>query len=619
MEKESLPVPDFDWHDEQTSQQRDVTRFAGDLDRVLSIRSRTPAVRQAADRLRDHWERLRRRLEGRIARLGDYQDRQIELVERLRRQRDRLRALVDLDERLGSTEHMEAVLGGTLRCVERTVPCDGAQVILHDVAGSTRRAGSDRGRGRHWPPVVDRELADILAAGARGGRRIILEGRPVGTGPRERGRVAHWVAVPVRFEGELYGAILAGRTLAEIGFVRDDADALDAVGRHLGKFLAARVGVAARPSLPDSGRPEGFEQLWGSAPALKRAIALGANYAFSDTPILIEGEPGTGRETLARAIHKRSQRAERPFLVVKSSGLPEDIVTQSLFGVNSVGPDGRVTERAGDLELADGGTVFLEELATLGAVQQVRLIRYLREGVFEREGDRTLRRADVRLIIASQESVEKALAGGELRQDLYYLITVARIGLPPLRERGGDIVELARRMAQTAARRSGKTIDGIDLAAAHHLASGSYPGNVRQLAQIIERAVLLSNGPLLTMADLPEMAVGMTPVTGESSTAIASAAAQAVRAAAAAGTRGDYRRLKSAKRAATQAVERAFVETVLAAVGENRAKAARHCGMHRAQWQRLARVLEQKPEEKTSDSQKRTQESEKESTQKLPL
>ncbi|MEW5874586.1 MAG: sigma 54-interacting transcriptional regulator [Candidatus Zixiibacteriota bacterium] len=603
MEKESQGSPGFDWHAEETSQQRDTARFAGELDRALSIRSRTPAVRQAAERLREQWERLRRRLEGRAARFGDQYDRLSESIERLRRERDRLVALAELDARLGEAAGLDAVLSETLHCAERSIHCEGALVVLHDIAGQTRRAGSDRGRGRSWPPVVDRELAEIIAAGARNGRRIVIEGRPLGTGPRDRGRTAHWTAVAVAHEGEVYGAIIVGRTLAESGFAADDLDALDAIGRRLGKLLAGRVGVAARPALADSGRPEGFDQLWGSAPAFKKAIALGANFAFSDTPILIEGEPGTGRESLARAIHSRSQRGDRTFQVVKSADLPEEVVTRSLFGVNAPGPDGRLVERQGDLELADGGTVFLEELAALGPVSQVRLVRYLREGTFEREGDRTSRRANVRLIIATQTDVDRALADGRLRQDLYYLITVARISLPPLRERGGDIVELARRLAQSAARKSGKNIDGIDVAAAHHLAMGSFPGNVRQLAQIVERAVLLARGPLITIADLPDtLPGGGAPPATELITPSSAAATQAIKAAAAAGTRGDYRRYMAAKKAAVQAVERAFVETVLTAVGQNRAKAARHCGIHRAQWQRLARVLRHTATEKDGET-----------------
>jgi len=178
-----------------------------------------------------------------------------------------------------------------------------------------------------------------------------------------------------------------------------------------------------------------------------------------------------------------------------------------------------------------------------------------------------------------------------MRLDLYYLITVARLWLPPLRERGSDVVELARRFAQRAARKSGKPIDGIDVAAAHLLANASYPDNVRQLAQIIERAVLLSQGPLITTADLPDLmpgTVGPRPSAGELT--YATTASQSVHAAFAAGANGHYAKLKAAKRRAIEAVEHAFVDAVVEAVGANSSRAARHCGIHRAQWQRLARA-----------------------------
>jgi DNA-binding NtrC family response regulator len=249
--------------------------------------------------------------------------------------------------------------------------------------------------------------------------------------------------------------------------------------------------------------------------------------------------------------------------------------------------------------MADGGTLFLDEVAALGPVLQVRLLRYLHEGTFERNDDRTPRTADVRLILSTTHDLDRTIADGRLRQDLYYLITVARLTLPPLRERGSDIVELARRFAQRAARKAGKQIDGIDVAAAHLLGNASYPDNVRQLAQIIERAVLLSQGPLITTADLPDPmpgTAGQRHSVGEQN--YVSAASQSVHAAVAAGASGHYVKLKAAKKRAIEAIERAFVESVVEAVGPNASRAARHCGIHRAQWQRLAHTKDSDGEKK---------------------
>jgi transcriptional regulator with GAF, ATPase, and Fis domain len=395
METRPQPPPEFDWHAEQTGQRRELVRFDSELDRALVMKSRTPAGRNAAALLREHWERLKRRVDGRLARSVEVWDRQIENAERMRRERDRLLALVEFEERLVAEADLEMAMKHMLRCLVRSIPCDGAFVAVYESSGQARRMGTERGHGRTWPPTADQELTEVLSAGARGGQRIMIEGRPVGAGPRERGRISHWLAVRIDHADQVYGAVIAGRPVTDAGFGTDEAVAVAAVTARLGRYLSAKVGIAARPVLEASPRPEGFEHLAGQAPAFRKTVALAANYAVSETPILIEGEPGSGRRTLARAIHLRSSRAEKPFVTVTAANLPEDVIVRSLFGARTAGTEGTIDERPGDLEMADGGTLFLDEITALGPVTQVRLLRFLQEGTFEREGDRTLRRATV--------------------------------------------------------------------------------------------------------------------------------------------------------------------------------------------------------------------------------
>ena len=592
MDTRPQPAPEFDWHTEQSGQRRDLVRFDAELDRALAMKSRTPAGRATAAQLREHWERLKRRVDGRWARSVEVWDRQIENVERLRRERDRLLAIVEFEEQLVGDADLESAMKLMLHCVRRSVACDGATVAISESSGQTRRVGTDRGHGRTWPPVADQELVEVLLAASRGGQRIIIEGRPVGTGPRERGRNSHWLAVRIVHGDQVYGSLTAGRLITDRGFSAEEAAALDAIAARLARFLTAKVGVAARPVIEAGPKPEGFEHLVGQATAFRKAVALAANYAASDTPVLIEGELGTGRRTLARAIHLRSFRAERSFVAVTTANLPEEAVVRSLFGIRLVSPEGIVDERPGDLELADGGTLFLDEVTAFSAVTQVRLLRLLQEGTYEREGDRTPRRSNVRLILATTADLDRAVGAGTFRADLYYPITVARVPVPPLRERGSDILELARRFVQMAARKAGRTVDGIDIDAARVLSAGTYPGNVGQLMQIIERAVLLAKGSLITTADLPPaMPTTLAPVLPPESSSWATDAAASVRSASAAGKAGDYTQMMRAKKGAVASVERAFVEAVVGHVGHNWARAARHCGIHRAQWQRLLRVL----------------------------
>lgn len=578
---------DFDWHAERTAQARDVSRFGGELDRALSLRSRTPSVRAAAERAHDQFERLKRRLDSRAVRFGDQWDQLLETAERLRRERDRLLALADLDERITSGADIEEILDETLHCVNRSLSCDGAFIVLHDVDGRSYRHATERRKGRPWPVAADRELAGWLVNGVRGDRRIVLEGRPVGTGPRERTRSAHWLAVAVGHDSEHYGAIVSGRTVTETSFVDDEADALGAIAQRLGRALAVRVGVSARP-VPGAGpKPEGFEQLWGESPSFKRALALAANYAASDSPVVVEGEPGTGRETLSRAIHERSARQGGPFVVARISELPDDVVSRTLFGSTTKTSDGSVQDRPGDLEMADGGTLFIDSIAALSPVHQVRLLQFLQEGVFERDGDRTRRRADVRLMFATVVDLDRLYSDGRLRRELYYLIAVARVWLPPLRERGNDIVELARRFAQEAARRHGKQIEGIDVAAGSVLNAARFRGNVSQLSQVIERAVLIADGPLISPYDFPDLETDTPAPPRVESVEWVDRAASAVRMALTAGNAGDYAALKRAKRDIIAALHSAFVDGVTAAVGTSPSRAARHCQLHRIQWQRL--------------------------------
>jgi len=607
MDQRPTSMPEFDWRSEQSAQKRDQARFGTELERVLSVRGATPGLRQAAARLRERWDHLLRRVEGRWARGSDAWDHQVEQMERLRNDRAILEALAEYDEQR-HTGDLEHLLHVTLRAIVRSIPRDGAMVVLTDVGGQMRQAATERRRGQWWPRAADRELAQQLAAGAREGRRIVIEGRPVKGGPRESGRITHWLAVPAVHGADSYGAVVVGRTSAEEPFNEDNREVLARIGRRLGASLAARVGVGARPSLGAGQKTEGFEHLWGEAAALRQAVALAARFALADCPVTIEGEMGTGRETIARAIHRRSARASGPFIVFRGAGLAGDDVARGFFGVTQMNADGKAVENPGDVELAKEGTLFIDDLAVFDMPLQGRLLRLLEEGTFERVGDRTPRQANVRLICASTGDLASAVSREELRSDLYYQITAARLALPPLRERGSDVVELARRFAIAAGQRAGKRIEGIDAEAARLLAAAPFPGNVRQLAQVIERAVFLAAGPLVTALDLPREIASRAVAPSLDSAGWVEQAGRAVRQAADAGQAGDWRQFHRARKLAELALAGAFAGAVMKAVGRHASRAARHCGIHRAQWWRLWRQVQGPPARDGVDSSRVRQE-----------
>jgi DNA-binding NtrC family response regulator len=587
MDQKPPTVPPFDWQSEQTGQKRDLSRFTGELGRILTLRGSSATARKAASRVKERWASLVRRLEGRWVRGREAWDQLAETVEHLRAERTVLDALVSYDERLSQVTGTGDQLAETVRVITAAVSVDGALVSLVGLGGRAQRVATERRRGRSWPQAADRELAESLLAGASDGTRVTIEGRPVSGKPRDQNRSAHWVAVGIVHEGASYGAIVAGRRATEDAFGDADISALERIARRLGRALAAHVGVGVRPVLGAGPKPEGFEHLWGESPAFRRALAMAARLALSDSPVMIEGELGTGRETLARAMHQRSPRADEPFVVFRGSDLPEEVVVRQLFGVAESSPDTGPIDQPGDLELAAGGTLFIDELTDLDPIVQVRLVRYLNEGTFERVGDRRERRADARIAVATSANLEAVVAAGGLREDLYYLITGARITLPPLRERSGDIVELARRIAVAAGRKAGKPIDGIDSEAARILAAAPFPGNIHQLTQVVERAVYLASGPLIGATDLPGEVGAPMAVTPVDVTGWMEHVARAVREAVAAGSTGDYQAFRRARKRGQGAIEGAFTAAVQKAVGRHPSRAAQHCGIHRAQWWRL--------------------------------
>jgi len=238
----------------------------------------------------------------------------------------------------------------------------------------------------------------------------------------------------------------------------------------------------------------------GERSGLRTVMERVEQVARTDAPVLILGETGSGKEVVARAIHARSRRASGPFLRVNCGAIPAELVDSELFGHERGSFTGAVNLRRGWFERADGGTLFLDELGELPAAAQVRLLRVLQDGTFERVGGQRSLYADVRLVAATHRDMQELVRAGAFRQDLWYRINVFPIELPPLRARVQDIVELASHLAA----RAGMRLFGVALvpSAGDHelLASYAWPGNVRELASVIERAAILGGGERLELA-----------------------------------------------------------------------------------------------------------------------
>ena len=232
-------------------------------------------------------------------------------------------------------------------------------------------------------------------------------------------------------------------------------------------------------------------------------INLAGRIAPSRATVLIQGETGTGKELLARLIHTRSPRSEQPLITVNCASIPETLIESELFGHEKGAFTGAVQRRIGRFEQADGGTLFLDEIGELSLPVQVKLLRFLQEREFQRVGGERTLKADVRIISATHQDLDARVEEGTFREDLFYRINVVTLKIPPLRERREDIPLLIDHFVKRFARVNRKKIDGVSREARDLLIRYDYPGNVRELENIIERAVVICRGSVLAIEDLP--------------------------------------------------------------------------------------------------------------------
>jgi formate hydrogenlyase transcriptional activator len=242
-----------------------------------------------------------------------------------------------------------------------------------------------------------------------------------------------------------------------------------------------------------------FEEIVGTSPALKSVLSRISAVAPSDSTVLITGETGTGKELVARAIHRRSSRGSRVFVSVNCAAIPRDLILSELFGHEKGAFTGATQKRIGRFELANGGTIFLDEVGELLPDTQVALLRVLQEREFERVGGNALIHVDVRVVAATNRDLKAAVANGTFRQDLFYRLNVFPVEVPPLRERKEDILMLAEYFVQRYGKRAGKNIRSIDKKTIDILASYEWPGNIRELQNVIERSVILSSGEIFSV------------------------------------------------------------------------------------------------------------------------
>jgi formate hydrogenlyase transcriptional activator len=259
---------------------------------------------------------------------------------------------------------------------------------------------------------------------------------------------------------------------------------------------------------------DAFEGIAGASPALREVFDQVLTVGPTACTVLIQGETGTGKELIGRAIHKESERRTRPFVKLNCAAIPADLLESELFGHERGAFTGAVIQRIGRFEAADGGTLFLDEIGDMPLGLQAKLLRVLQDQEFERLGSTRTHRVDVRIVAATHQDLVAMVAEKEFRMDLYYRLNVFPIALPPLRRRLDDIPVLVAHFVQKFAQRMSKKISKIPVHAMESLVRYPWPGNIRELQNLIERAVILTRGDVLQVPSLPSV----TPIQTESVT-----------------------------------------------------------------------------------------------------
>ncbi len=333
-------------------------------------------------------------------------------------------------------------------------------------------ADSASGRGRA-DPALDRAIAGDEISGLELEMRRV-DGRPL------------WVSVWMRPLRGVDGGVQAVHSIW-----------VDITDRVLAEADRARLTEQNRYLQQEIKSDHNFEQIVGRSPALMSVLDKVRRVASTDASVLIYGETGTGKELIARAIHSTGPRRDKPLIKINCAALPAGLVESELFGHEKGAFTGAIARHTGRFELADGGTIFLDEIGELAVETQAKLLRVLQEHEFDRVGGTSPRQVDVRVITATNRDLLKAVRGKAFREDLYYRLSVFPIQLPPLRERTEDIPLLAKFLLEKYAARIGRRFAGIDPDTLRSLTLYPWPGNVRELENVLERAAILATGPML--------------------------------------------------------------------------------------------------------------------------
>jgi len=382
------------------------------------------------------------------------------------------------------------------------------------------------------------------------------------------------LCVPLKSNEKILGVIYLDDKRPDSFFTQGDAELLSSLAERVSvalenNFLFMELKESQEKLLQDLRGRFKFDEILGNSPQMVEVLKTVADVADTDATVLIEGESGTGKELLARAIHFNSSRSKKPFVPINCSAIPETLLESELFGYEKGAFTGAHQRKLGKFEVANGGTIFLDEIGEMSPLLQVKILRFLQSHEFEPLGSNKLKRADIRIIAATNKDLLSVVKENEFREDLFYRINVIDIKLPPLRERRLDIAPLAESFALRFGKKNGKKIKGIDPEVLNILAHYNFPGNIRELENIIERAAILAQNEWIIKEDLPKTIFEESDF--DYKTRIPE----------------NYGEMKALRKKAIEEVEKAFLNNILGKNNKNISKAAEEARMHRVELHRL--------------------------------
>src|SRR3984885_4840210 len=467
------------------------------------------------------------------------------------RAQERLQLLLDLTNRVASHLNLREVLREISAQIRGVMQCDGVGIGLPSPEDGRFRIyvldfpNAPANLEEGYEPDEDNPVAAVF----RSGEPAILDGEKI---TRLKTAADHGISssahVPLTGRGGVVGVLSLGAQ-RENAFSVDDLAFLTQVARQLALAIenALAYGEVSEQKqkltleklyLEDELRSEGqFEEIIGRSESLGRVLDQIATVAPTDSTVLIYGETGSGKELIARAVHNLSARKSGAFVKLNCAAIPTGLLESEMFGHERGAFTGAISQRIGRFELANRGTIFLDEIGDIPLELQPKLLRVLQEREFERLGSTRTMRSDARLIAATNRDLDQFVAEGKFRSDLYYRLNVFPVRVPALRERPEDIPLLVRHFGQQFSRRLGKTIDAIPAETMTALTRYTWPGNIRELQNVIERAVILTNGPVLSVhiddlrAPSPPALPLSTPNGHAASTQISAASRQDLRSA----------------------------------------------------------------------------------------